>query len=75
VAKSKKAKIVLSDEEQKLVDQLRTKRTQMEKLRTEMDALEAKIRPLAARRVGAGKMKKAGLTEEEINSLTEKGKK
>ncbi len=70
----KKTKAVpkLTEEEQKLLDQLRTKRDQVAKLRKEMDALEEKIRPLAAKRVAVGKLKAAGLSEDEVAAL--KGK-
>ena len=64
-----KAKIVLSPEEDKLVAQLRKKRQEMDKLRKEMADLEEKIRPLANKRVAEQKVKKAGLSLDEIAAI------
>ncbi len=66
--KRKKSVPELSPEEEKLVEQLRERRTKIDKIRKEMDAIETKIAPLAARRVLSLKLKKAGVSEEELKA-------
>lgn len=71
-AQKVKAEIVLSKDEKALVAELREKRTQLGKLKKEMEALEEKIRPLAAKRVVVAKIKAAGISDDELKEAVKK---